>query len=191
MSQPSVETLIPAMDANTAITMARNAIHVQVKILDAEFWEQYQIGETGSPNAAAFDIRACIPEPITLYPGQQALIGTGLALYIGDPNFTLLMMPRSGAGTKGLVLGNLTGVIDADYQGELKVCAWNRITPSNADNWADRGRYAEDNAITINPGDRIAQAFIVPVFRADMHIVDEFSDVTVRGVNGFGHSGVA
>jgi dUTP pyrophosphatase len=121
------------------------------------------------------DLRACLAAPLTLAPGVAELIPTGISIYVEDPGFAALLLPRSGLGHKnGIVLGNLVGLIDSDYQGPLMVSCWNRGAVP----------------FTINPGDRIAQMVIVPVVRADFEVVEEF-DATLRGAGGFGSSGHA
>ncbi|MGM0429616.1 MAG: dUTP diphosphatase [Pseudomonadota bacterium] len=146
---------------------------VEVKILDDRIGQSIPLPEYATQGSAGMDLRACLDQPLTIEPGQTQLIGTGIAMYIGDPNYAATILPRSGLGHKhGLVLGNLVGLIDSDYQGELKVSCWNR----------------SDKAYTIEPGDRIAQLVILPVVQAQMSIVDEFHE-TDRGEGGFGHSG--
>jgi dUTP pyrophosphatase len=119
------------------------------------------------------DLRACIEEPLTLEPGQSELIPTGLAIHIADPGLAATILPRSGLGHKhGIVLGNLVGLIDSDYQGQLLVSCWNR----------------GQDAFTVNPGERIAQLVFVPVVRVEFDIVDAFEE-SHRGAGGFGHTG--
>ncbi|MEY3273249.1 MAG: hypothetical protein RLZZ341_2150 [Pseudomonadota bacterium] len=128
-----------------------------------------------TPGSAGLDLRACIDAPLVLQPGQAELVPTGLALHIGDPALAAMLLPRSGLGHKqGLVLGNLVGLIDSDYQGPLMVSAWNRGAA----------------AVTINPLDRIAQMVIVPVVQARFRVVDRF-DASARGAGGFGSTGQA
>ena len=128
-----------------------------------------------TPGSAGLDLRACIDAPLVLQPGQAELVPTGLALHVGDPALAAMLLPRSGLGHKqGLVLGNLVGLIDSDYQGPLMVSAWNRGSA----------------AVTINPLDRIAQMVIVPVVQARFRVVDRF-DASVRGAGGFGSTGQA
>lgn len=123
--------------------------------------------------SAGLDLRACLDQPVLLEPGQTVLIGTGLAIHIGDPGYAGMILPRSGLGHKhGIVLGNLVGLIDSDYQGELMISCWNRSTA----------------AFTIQPGERIAQYVLVPVIQATLEVVTEF-DASHRGAGGFGHSG--
>jgi dUTP pyrophosphatase len=146
---------------------------VEVKILDERIGQSIPLPEYATQGSAGMDLRACLDQPLTIEPGQTQLVGTGIAMYIGDPNYAATILPRSGLGHKhGLVLGNLVGLIDSDYQGELKVSCWNR----------------SDKAYTIEPGDRIAQLVILPVVQAQMTVVDEFHE-TDRGEGGFGHSG--
>lgn len=145
---------------------------VEVKILDDRIGQSIPLPEYATQGSAGMDLRACLDQPLTIEPGQTQLIGTGIAMYIGDPNYAATILPRSGLGHKhGLVLGNLVGLIDSDYQGELKVSCWNR----------------SNQAYTIEPGDRIAQLVILPVVQAQMSIVEEFHE-TDRGEGGFGHS---
>lgn len=128
-----------------------------------------------TPGSAGLDLRACLDAPLVLQPGQAELVPTGLALHIGDPALAAMLLPRSGLGHKqGLVLGNLVGLIDSDYQGPLMVSAWNR----------------GGAAVTINPLDRIAQMVIVPVVQARFRVVDRF-DASARGAGGFGSTGQA
>lgn len=165
---------------------AKLHIPVEIKIANPEFAAQHDLFKYGSDFAAGVDLRANIPEAIVLRPGEQVLIGVGFAAFVNNPNYMLALYPRSGMGVKGLVLGNLTGIIDPDYQDELKVCLWNR-RPSSGNYFAD----VENNAaITINPGDRIAQMVLQPILHAEFKIVDEFSAVSGRGTDGFGASGV-
>lgn len=146
---------------------------VDVKILDERIGQSIPLPKYETSGSAGMDLRACLDEPLTIKPGETQLIGTGIAMYIGDPGYAATILPRSGLGHKhGLVLGNLVGLIDSDYQGELKVSCWNR----------------SNKAYTIEPGDRIAQLVILPVIQASMNIVDEFEE-SDRGEGGFGHSG--
>ena len=145
---------------------------IQMKIVDSGIITM--MPEYATEGSAAFDLRACLDQPLTLEPNQVQLIGTGISIYIGDPTYAAMILPRSGMGHKnGIVLGNLVGLIDSDYQGQLMISAWNRST----------------TAFTINPMDRIAQLVIVPVLRPEFEIVEEFTE-TNRGVGGFGSSGV-
>lgn len=146
---------------------------VQVKILDKRINTTYPLPAYESNDAAGMDLRACIDAPIQLAPGETHLIDTGIAIYMGDANMAATILPRSGLGHKhGIVLGNLVGLIDADYQGPLKVSCWNR----------------GNDHFTINPGDRIAQLVFLPILRAQFDVVDEFV-ATARGEGGFGSSG--
>jgi dUTP pyrophosphatase len=127
----------------------------------------------GTPGSAGLDLGACIDSPLTLEPGQTELVPTGLAIHIDDPGYAAMILPRSGLGHKhGIVLGNLVGLIDSDYQGELMISCWNR----------------SDQAFTITPGDRIAQLVIVPVMQATFQWVEEFGS-SDRGKAGFGSTG--
>ena len=146
---------------------------IEVKVLDARMADQLPAYAT--PGSAGLDLRACIDTPLRLDPGQAALIPTGLAVHIGDPGLAAMLLPRSGLGHKhGIVLGNLVGLIDSDYQGPLMVSCWNRGNAS----------------YTVQPLERIAQMVIVPVVRAAFRRVDEF-DASTRGEGGFGSSGKA
>ncbi|MBH1971179.1 dUTP diphosphatase [Moraxellaceae bacterium AER2_44_116] len=146
---------------------------LQVKILDARIGQEFPLPSYATIGSAGLDLRACISEPLTLEAGETKLIGTGLAIYIQDAAYAGLVLPRSGLGHKhGIVLGNLVGLIDSDYQGELMLSCWNR----------------GHAPFTIQVGERLAQYVLVPVIQADLTIVDEFV-ATDRGAGGFGHSG--
>ncbi len=144
---------------------------IDVKILDPRMHQQLPAYAT--PGAAGLDLRACLAEPLVLNPGQTELIPTGIAIHLADPGYAALILPRSGLGHKhGIVLGNLVGLIDSDYQGQLFVSCWNR----------------GQTAFTINPLERIAQLVVVPVLQAEFNVVDEFAD-SERGAGGFGSTG--
>jgi len=144
---------------------------IAVKILDARMNDQ--LPQYATAASAGLDLRACIDAPIVLAPGQTELIPTGLAIYIADPGYAGMILPRSGLGHKhGIVLGNLVGLIDADYQGPLMVSAWNRSA----------------TAFTLNPMERLAQLVIVPIQQVAFSVVDEFTS-TDRGTGGFGSTG--
>jgi dUTP pyrophosphatase len=146
---------------------------IQLKILDQRIGNQIPLPAHATGGSAGMDLRACIDETITLNPGETELIPTGIAIHINDPGLAATILPRSGLGHKhGIVLGNLVGLIDSDYQGQLFVSCWNR----------------GNNSFTIEQGDRIAQLVFVPVIQADFEVVDEF-DQSDRGTGGFGHSG--
>jgi dUTP pyrophosphatase len=146
---------------------------IQVKILDPRIGKEIPMPEYATTGSAGLDLRACLDTPLTLQAGETQLINTGLSIYLEDPTTAAMLLPRSGLGHKhGIVLGNLVGLIDADYQGELKISCWNRGS----------------NEYTIDIGERIAQLVIVPVIQADFNIVEEFA-ATDRGESGFGHSG--
>lgn len=149
---------------------------VQVKVLNPKLIEDeaFCLPTRATDGSAGIDLRACIDEPLTIKAGTTHLVGTGLAVYIQDPNYAGMILPRSGLGHKhGIVLGNLVGLIDADYQGELMVSIWNRSS--------------ED--FILNPAERMAQYIVVPIARPDFEIVTAFSDTSARGAGGFGHSG--
>lgn len=147
---------------------------LQIKLLDPRIGKEFSLPTYATSGSAGVDLRACIETPVTLSPNTTQLISTGLAIYIADPNYAATILPRSGLGHQhGIVLGNLVGLIDSDYQGPLMVSCWNRSgTP-----------------YVVNPGDRIAQLVVVPIKRPTFKVVDTF-DVTERGKKGFGHSGV-
>lgn len=146
---------------------------IQLKVLDPRIGRDIPAPDYATPGAAGLDLRACLPEPVTLEPGATCLIPTGIAIHMGDPALAAVLLPRSGLGHKhGIVLGNLVGLIDSDYQGQVFVSCWNRGTA----------------AFTIEVGERIAQMVFVPVVQAAFERVDEFA-ASVRGEGGFGHSG--
>lgn len=146
---------------------------VQMKVLDPRIGTEIPLPEYATQGSAGMDLRACVDAPVTLEPGDTHLVPTGIAIHIGDPGLAAMLLPRSGLGHKhGIVLGNLTGLIDSDYQGQLFVSAWNR------------GR----ETFTIEPGERIAQMIIVPVVQVMFERVEEF-ETSRRGAGGFGHSG--
>ena len=146
---------------------------LQVKILNTRIGDEIPMPSYSTPGSAGMDLRACIDEALILTPGNTSLIPTGIAIFVEDPGYAALILPRSGLGHKhGIVLGNLVGLIDSDYQGELMISAWNR----------------GDSTFTIEPGERIAQLVVVPVQQVQFSVVKEFSS-TDRGTGGFGSSG--
>lgn len=146
---------------------------LQMKILDQRLGDTIPLPEYATDGSAGLDLRACLQEAVTLNPGETLLIPTGMAIYIEDPSLAAMILPRSGLGHKhGVVLGNLVGLIDSDYQGELMVSCWNR----------------GNTPFTIEIGERLAQLVLVPVVQAKFKQVEEFS-ATERGTGGFGHSG--
>jgi len=146
---------------------------VQVKLLDPRLGKEWPLPSYATAGSAGLDLRACVDEAIDIEPGQTVLVKTGMAIYIHDVNFAGLILPRSGLGHKhGIVLGNLVGLIDSDYQGELMVSVWNR----------------GQNTFRLEPGERLAQYVLVPVVQAEFEQVEEFEE-TLRGAGGFGHTG--
>lgn len=147
-------------------------MNLKFKRLDPRVGKDWPIPEIGTLGSAGVDLRACLSEAVTLSPGETLLIGTGIAIYLEEPSLCAMILPRSGLGHRGLVLGNLVGLIDSDYQGELKISVWNRA----------------ENPQTIEPGERIAQMIITPVIQPNFVEVDDF-DASDRGEGGFGHTG--
>ena len=148
--------------------------NIQVKILNAKIGKDIPMPSYSTPGSAGMDLRACLEESLDLAPAETSLIPTGVAIFVADPGYAALILPRSGLGHKhGIVLGNLVGLIDSDYQGELMISAWNRGSSN----------------FTIEPGDRIAQLIVVPVQQVEFSIVSEFLS-TERGTGGFGSSGL-
>jgi dUTP pyrophosphatase len=146
---------------------------VKVKLLDPRIGKEFPLPQHATSGSAGMDLRACLEEPLVLAPGDTALIPSGIAIYIGDPGYAAVLLPRSGLGHKhGIVLGNLVGLIDSDYQGEVLVSCWNR---------------GKEN-FTVKPGERIAQMVILPVVQAQFEVVSDFEE-SKRGAGGFGHSG--
>ncbi|CAH0534693.1 Deoxyuridine 5'-triphosphate nucleotidohydrolase [Vibrio stylophorae] len=146
---------------------------IDLKILDPRVGTEFPLPAYATEGSAGLDLRACIDAPLTVAPGETHLIPTGIAIHIGDPSLAATILPRSGLGHKhGIVLGNLVGLIDSDYQGQLMVSVWNR----------------GDTTFTMEPGERIAQLVILPVVQAQFNIVDDFAQ-SDRGEGGFGHSG--
>ena len=144
-----------------------------MKILYPRLGAELPLPQYATDGAAGLDLRACLDAPLTLAPGDTALIGTGFAIHIADAGLAAVLLPRSGLGHRhGIVLGNLVGLIDSDYQGEVKVSCWNRGAAP----------------FTVEPGERIAQLVLVPVVQARFEVVDEFTP-TARGAGGFGHTG--
>jgi dUTP pyrophosphatase len=144
---------------------------IDVKILDPRLRDQ--LPQYATPGSAGLDLRACVQAPLTLNPGQTELIPTGIAIHIADPGYAAVILPRSGLGHKhGIVLGNLVGLIDSDYQGQIFVSTWNRGNTS----------------FLINPMERLAQLVVIPVMQVEFNVVDEF-DVSNRGAGGFGSTG--
>ena len=148
-------------------------MHLKTRILDSRLGNEFPLPAYATDGSAGLDLRAMLDEAITLEPGQTQLLPTGLAIHLEDAGYAAMILPRSGLGHKhGIVLGNLVGLIDSDYQGQLMVSCWNR----------------GNRAFTVEPGERIAQMVIVPVVQAQLDIVDDFEE-TDRGEGGFGSSG--
>lgn len=154
--------------------MSAAMLDVELKILDPRLGDSIPLPEPATTGSAGMDLRAALDAPLTLAPGDSALVPSGIAIHIGDPGWCALIVPRSGLGHRqGLVMGNLVGVIDADYQGALMISCWNR------------GR----EPVTIGVGDRIAQLLLVPVAQARLRLVEDFAP-SMRGAGGFGSTGI-
>lgn len=148
---------------------------VKLKILDDRLGRDFPLPAYATDGSAGIDLRACLQGPLTLAPGESALVPSGMAIHIGDPGLAAVLWPRSGLGHKhGIVLGNLTGLIDSDYQGQVFISMWNR----------------SDTSHVIQPGDRVAQMVFVPVIQVEFDVVEDFEESS-RGDGGFGHSGLA
>lgn len=148
---------------------------IKLKILDSRLGNEFPLPAYATDGSAGIDLRACIDAPLELAPGTTELVPSGMAIHIGDPKLAAVLWPRSGMGHKhGIVLGNLTGLIDSDYQGQVFISIWNRGTKT----------------YTIQPGDRVAQMVFVPVVQVEFDVVEDFAESS-RGDGGFGHSGVA
>ena len=146
---------------------------LQVKVLDPRVGQEFPLPHYATPGSAGLDLRACLDAPLTIAPGETHLIPTGIAIHLDDPQLAAVLLPRSGLGHKhGIVLGNLVGLIDSDYQGQVMVSCWNRGSA----------------AFTIAPGERIAQMVIVPVVQVKFEVVEQFTE-SHRGAGGFGSSG--
>ena len=153
--------------------MTRRLAPLRVRIIDPRLGAEYPLPQYATVGSAGLDLRACLEKPLELAPGRAELIPTGVAIYLEDPGLAAMVLPRSGLGHRhGIVLGNLVGLIDSDYQGELMVSCWNR----------------GQEPFTLKPGERIAQLVVVPVVQVELEIVANF-EATARGAGGFGHSG--
>jgi dUTP pyrophosphatase len=153
--------------------MAVSRRPLKVRILDARMGREFPMPSYATGGSAGLDLRACLERALVLEPGRAELVPTGLAIHLDDPGFAAVILPRSGLGHKhGIVLGNLVGLIDSDYQGQLMVSCWNR------------GR----EPFTVQPGERIAQLVVVPVVQVELDVVESFEE-TSRGAGGFGHTG--
>ena len=149
-------------------------IEIDLQLLDARYGSVFPLPDLATRGAAAIDLRAALDTPLSLDPDACVLVPSGIAIHIGDRGHAALVLPRSGLGHRGLVLGNGIGLIDSDYQGEIKMSCWNR----------------SPDVITIEPGDRIAQLLVIPVATPLFRVVDAFADTSERGQQGFGHSGI-
>jgi len=166
----SIPTLLAADDLMPA---GRRRHALRVKILDGRLGDEFPLPAYATSGSAGIDLRACITEQLDLAPGSAELLPTGIAIHLDDPGLAAMIVPRSGLGHKhGIVLGNLVGLIDSDYQGQLMVSCWNR----------------GERSYTLQPGERIAQLVVVPVLQVDLQVVDDF-DISLRGAGGFGHTG--
>jgi dUTP pyrophosphatase len=162
-----------AVACNRRFRDNRRMKKLQVRILDARIGRDMELPRRATSGSAGLDLRACIDAPLVLEPGKTELVPTGLAIHLEDPGLAAVLLPRSGLGHKhGIVLGNLVGLIDSDYQGQVMVSMWNR----------------GDRAFTINPGDRIAQMVVVPVVQVELEVVESF-EASARGAGGFGSTG--
>lgn len=147
---------------------------IEVKLLDPRFGDEWPLPAYATEASAGLDLRAALEAPLVLGPGETALLPSGIAIHLADPHLCAVVLPRSGLGHRhGIVLGNGTGLIDADYQGSLLISVWNRSQES----------------FTIQPGDRVAQLVVLPITRVSLQVVDTFAD-SARGEGGFGHTGV-
>ncbi len=156
-----------------ARVVERSASSLKIRVLDPRLGGEFPLPAYATAGSAGLDLRACIAAPLVLEPGKAELIPAGLAIHLDDPGLAAMILPRSGLGHKhGVVLGNLVGLIDSDYQGQLMVSCWNRGSV----------------AFTVQPGERIAQMVIVPVVQVQLEIVDDFA-ASARGAGGFGHTG--
>jgi dUTP pyrophosphatase len=155
-------------------TKSASSQAIEVKLLDPRFGDEWPLPAYATEASAGMDLRAALEAPLTLAPGDTALIPSGISIHLADPHLCAVVLPRSGLGHRhGIVLGNGTGLIDADYQGPLLISVWNRSQES----------------FTIQPGDRIAQLVVLPITRVSLQVVDTFAD-SARGEGGFGHTGV-
>ena len=149
--------------------------NIQLKILDSRIGKEFPLPGYATEGSAGMDLRACLDDRLELLPGQTELLPTGIAIHIGAPDLAAVLLPRSGLGHKhGIVLGNLVGLIDSDYQGQLFISCWNR----------------GQSAFVIEPGERVAQMIFVPIIQVNLEVVEEFAD-SQRGTGGFGHTGRA
>jgi dUTP pyrophosphatase len=164
----------PADGAQSPVSaVASERRRLEVRILDPRIGRDYPLPQYATAGSAGIDLRACVDEPLELKPGDTQLIPSGIAIHLNDPGYAAIVLPRSGLGHKhGIVLGNLVGLIDSDYQGQIFVSCWNR----------------GQSTFTIQPGERIAQLVVVPVVQVEFEVVNEFA-ASERGAGGFGSSG--
>lgn len=154
---------------------ATTQVNVELQVLDERYFSEWGMPRYATPGSAGLDIRASIEETIAIDPSEKILLSSGLKLWIKNPNYVLFLLPRSGLGCSGgVILGNGTGVIDSDYQGELKICVWNRN---------------RNESVRIQPGQLVCQAVLLQTAQMDMTVVSEFNANTIRGDNGFGSTG--
>lgn len=155
-------------------TLLNSKPKIQLKILNPKVGKEFPLPQYATDGSAGMDLRACLEQPLVLHPGKSELLPTGIAIHIANPHYAAKILPRSGLGHKhGIVLGNLVGLIDSDYQGELMISCWNR----------------SEKSFTIQPGERIAQLVIVPVLQVEFDVVTEFKQ-SERGNGGFGSTGL-
>lgn len=163
----------PADGAQSPLAATTDRRRLEVRILDPRIGRDYPLPQYATSGSAGIDLRACVDAPLELKPGDTQLIPSGIAIHLGDPGYAAIVLPRSGLGHKhGIVLGNLVGLIDSDYQGQIFVSCWNR----------------GQTTFTIQPGERIAQLVVVPVVQVEFDVVNEFA-ASERGAGGFGSSG--
>jgi dUTP pyrophosphatase len=173
MREVSLTTCAAAPRKSAGFRDNRRMRKLEVKILDPRVGRDMELPRRATAGSAGLDLRACLDAPLVLEPGQTELVPTGIAIHLGDPGLAAVLLPRSGLGHKhGIVLGNLVGLIDSDYQGQVMVSMWNR----------------GERAYTVQPGERIAQMVVVPVVQVEFEVVEDFES-SARGAGGFGSTG--